>query len=1283
MSNLPLSKAFAICALTLTFCISAFAQGTTSRITGTVYDAAGAPVSGATVTIKRDGAGAGLTTQTSDDGRYTFDLIQAGTYEVTVEKVGFSKYVSTGNVALVNQPATINVSLVVGDVSATVTVVGAAEQVQTSTSGNFGGTVEQRTVEALPIVGTRGRNPLDILNFQPGVANGSNTGGGVHVNGSRDRAFNFTLDGIDINESTAGGSNFTPLRPNPDSIQEFQIVTSGFTAELGRSSGAQVTFVTRSGGNDFHGNLFEYYQTKGWMARSYASNVNGTAKENFIQHIFGGSFSGPLYNPGFGEGKDHGWMKDKAFFFLNLQMLRESDALLQTRTVYTPTARTGVFRWVYGGTNGTSSVNAQGAPTIANCPVNWPNEPAAGSQPCIMSYNIVTNTGIGLDPFLMNYINGMPEPNSYTAGGDGLNTAAFQFNSPQSERQYDFTTKIDFIANEKNSFYFRWANGEQNTLGDSVNGGRPRYPGLPNFIDTYRTPKNWAFNWRWSPTSKIVNEFIAGWSRFGFWFGTPEPDLNYAFVFNLPTDSSTNNSYNARSFRTWQFVDNLTFDFSPHVIKAGANIRLGRSVDDRTNVGGGAIEFAYNFSRTVNNNFALPGWVTLPSGNIPGVSPNTPRINTNDRTRMENMINDVLGRVGTISQAFVSDPNNPGAFAPAGTRWIFEANHPEIDFYLQDTWRVLPNLTLDIGARWEIKNPPSSAGGRPILVPNKPFVLGSAPANDIRWVEGELFDSDYGLIMPSIGIAWDPFKDGKTSIRANFREASDRFATFLFSSFIFQNTPGNTTLGSNTSFGANGGLLRNGLPSVAPTSSPSTLSQPVSFSTSTNTAIDPDLKFPRIYNWSFGFQREIWGGNVIEVNYIGKKGTHLFGGYNVNQVDINAAFSGVAGVSGTFLDAFKDLRNASSPTRLNNPFINYMMTGNAANQAGTTQFRSLYETALTQGSVASAALSVSQQTCTTALITATVCGAGTSGQRLLNVRSNGFFFQPYSQFTGGLFVIDSNDISFYNGLEFTFRRRMHKGLSYQIGYTWAVSKDSRSFDPALTAVASGQNSQTGANYPFDNYNRMLNYSYSDFDRRHSLLGTYVYELPFGKGKTFASDSSGIVNHIIGGWQLAGTIRITSGRPFSVLSSLFTYTQTTTSTASCDNCPRDMGEVIQADYDAPGTGLRNWWFSAEERSRFIQPGPGEQGNLPRNWFVGPSYFETDISVLKKFNITERVSFDMRVDARNLLNHPNLAAPTATLPAGLAQSGFGTSIFGRINADTTNNARRIQISGKLNF
>ncbi len=228
-----LASSFIFIVLTAT---AAFAQGTTSRVTGVVLDNAGASVAGATVTLTNEGTGIALTAETSDSVTYTFDLIQVGTYTVTVEKTGFKKFQSVHNLVNVNQPATVNAALDVGDVNEVVQVTSAQETVQTSTSGNIGTTIEERELTDLPIVGTRGRNPLDLLNIQPGVVFGGNTGGAVNVHGSRDRAFNFTLDGIDINESTSGGSNFTPLRPNPDSISQVQIVTSNFTAELGAAA---------------------------------------------------------------------------------------------------------------------------------------------------------------------------------------------------------------------------------------------------------------------------------------------------------------------------------------------------------------------------------------------------------------------------------------------------------------------------------------------------------------------------------------------------------------------------------------------------------------------------------------------------------------------------------------------------------------------------------------------------------------------------------------------------------------------------------------------------------------------------------------------------------------------------------------------------------------------------------------------------------------------------------------------------------------------------------------
>ncbi|HEX5876096.1 MAG TPA: TonB-dependent receptor, partial [Pyrinomonadaceae bacterium] len=1169
---------------------------------------------------------------------------------LTIEKQGFKKFISTSNPVNVNQPATINAALETGGLTETVTVQAGAEQVQTSTSGNIGSTIEQRTLESLPIVGTRGRNPLDLLNFQPGVVFGGNTGGGVSVNGSRDRAFNFTLDGIDINESTAGGSNFTPLRPNPDSVQEFQVVTSNFTAELGRSSGAQVTLVTRSGTNDFHGNLFEYYRTPALDAKSYPVTIAGTPKDQFVQHIFGGSLSGPLFNPGFGEGTKQGWMRDKAFFFVNLQFLRAYDTALVTRTVYTQAARQGLFRYVVGRANApagtaTAAVNGDGAAVLPNC-----NGTPPSNAPCIASYNIANNpTGVGQDSTLSGILNSMPLPNNFTSG-DGLNTAGFNFASPQHEKQYDFVSKFDFNLTDRSLIYVRYAQGSQTSLGDSANAGRPVFPDSPNFVDTFRTPKNLAVNWRWSPTSSMTNEAIFGLSKFFFTFATPNPDPNLPFAFINTATPNTNFSYNARGVRTLQFIDNATLVRGGHTLKGGINFRFNRHRDDRSNVAGSAIEPVVTLSGTAGfAGFNLPA-----AGNT--------GINNNDLVRLQNTIVDQLGRVGNVSRAFVLDPSNTSAFAPAGTRWLSEADYTELDFYFQDNWRLRSNLVLDLGVRWEAKLTPA-LNGRPILVPDQPVKLGAPPSNTLKWVEGELFDSDFSKILPSIGFAWDPFESGKTSIRGNYRIASDRIATFLFGSSIFQSTPGNNTATTNSNFGAAGGLFRNIGPVIAglaPTATPDALRQPASFSTSSTSVIDPDLQFPQVHEWSLSVQREI-GKNVLEANYIGKHAVHLLGGYNVNQVNI---FASVAGVSeANFLDAFNKIRATPG---YNSPLINLIMSGNAANNGGTARFRALNTASITQGSVAAAALVVSQKTCVAADVTAGLCTNAQLGRRLLDLHGFPFLLQPYPQFSGGINVFDSNDYSNYHGLQLIFKRRIHSGLGFQFGYTLSESKDNRSWDPSLSTVSTGS-VQAASSTPFDLRDRNLNYTWSDFDRRHVFQGTYTYELPFGKGRKFLSGVPSIVDHILGGWQMAGTVVWMSGRPFTVYSGVTTVSNVVQSTADCNGCSRNSGQLVLESG-------RNFWFDAATRAQFSAPAPGSIGNTGRNFFIAPKYFQWDSSLSKKFRITESVSFDLRVDARNVLNNPSFDNPTALLTS---------NIFGRINDSVTNNARRIQLSGKLSF
>jgi len=327
-----------------------------------------------------------------------------------------------------------------------------------------------------------------------------------------------------------------------------------------------VTLVTRSGTNDFHGSLFEYYRTPRFDAASYPVKIAKLPKDQFVQHIFGGSIGGPLFNPGFGEGTKMGWLRDKAFFFTNLQLLRAYDTGLVSRVVYTNSARQGLFRYVVGRANApagpsNASVDASGNPTLPVC--------NGSNAPCIATYNIAANpTGVGLDPTLSSILQSAPLPNNFAGATgcspDGLNTACFDFASPQHEKQYDFVSKFDFNLSERSLLYVRYAQGSQTSLGDSANSGRPIFPNSPNFVDTYRTPKNLAVNWRWSPTATVTNEAIFGISKFFFSFLTPEPDPNLPFNFITVATPNTNFSYNARGVRTLQFIDNVTFVKGSH-----------------------------------------------------------------------------------------------------------------------------------------------------------------------------------------------------------------------------------------------------------------------------------------------------------------------------------------------------------------------------------------------------------------------------------------------------------------------------------------------------------------------------------------------------------------------------------------------------------------------------------------------------------------------------------------------------------------------------------------------
>src|SRR6185369_15582788 len=228
------------------------------------------------------------------------------------------------------------------------------------------------------------------------------------------------------------------------------------------------------------------------------------------------------------------------------------------------------------------------------------------------------------------------------------------------------------------------------------------------------------------------------------------------------------------------------------------------------------------------------------------------------------------------------------------------------------------------------------------------------------------------------------------------------------------------------------------------------------------------------------------------------------------------------------------------------------------------------------------ALLTSQRLCQTADVTNGICTA-TGGQLIGSTVHNAFLFQPFPQFSGGLNVFDSSDYSRYDGLQFIFKRRISAGLGFQFAYTLSKSKDNRSCDPSLSTISTGS-VQSASSTPFDLRDRSINYTWADFDRRHVFQGTYTYDLPFGKGMRFASDASGVLQHLLGGWSTSGTIIKQSGRPFTVYSGLNTLSNVVQSTANCNSCDRSLGSLVIESG-------KNFWFDASDRAKFSAPAPG--------------------------------------------------------------------------------------------
>jgi len=295
-------KALCICYACVLSAALLHAQTPTSEITGTVRDTSAAVIPGATVTATNEATGVSYRQTTTAAGLYAFAAVPAGSYTITAELQGFRTTKQLGNLLVVGIPLTIDLTLAPGDVTEIVNVEASAAPIQTENAA-IGNVVSEKAIRDLPL---NGRNPLNLLVLEPGVVQRSAgaAGSGIHVNGSRDRAFNVTIDGIEANESTVPNPLSNLYRLTPDNVQEFRVTTSNPTAEEGRNSGANISVATRSGQNEFHGTLFEFFRNTDLNSNEFFASAQGTPKPDIKMNQFGGQFSGPI-------------KRNKIFFFFS------------------------------------------------------------------------------------------------------------------------------------------------------------------------------------------------------------------------------------------------------------------------------------------------------------------------------------------------------------------------------------------------------------------------------------------------------------------------------------------------------------------------------------------------------------------------------------------------------------------------------------------------------------------------------------------------------------------------------------------------------------------------------------------------------------------------------------------------------------------------------------------------------------------------------------------------------------------------------------------------------
>jgi urease beta subunit len=840
-------------------------QTATGRISGTVLDPTQAAVGGAPVTVRSEALGAATDTVTGASGAFSVVDLAAGRYTVEVDLPGFHRHVVSGvKVDVASETSLPPIVLELGEVTESIEVVAGAMQVQT-TNAEMTTTVTAEQIERLPIIG---RNALALIHIQAGVANaGANP---TVINGQRSSFSNVTLDGINIQDNFIRDNalDFNPNRPLIDQVNEFTITTQNGNPAAGNGS-SQVNFTTRSGTNEFHGNVYWHNRNSALSAGEWFSNRQGLEKPFLNWNQFGASLGGPI-------------VRNKLLFYTNYEGFRQSAESLQNATILTPDAARGIFTY--------SDDNER-----------------------TQKVNVLRAMGLDTDPKAEEIRARIPGPeqiNNFDVGDSDSellrNTAGYRYLAQNNEDRDASTNRFDWVVSDAHlvSGTYQYTR-EQGDRPDSGNGFH-RTPVVRNFLHSNLL----SVGWRWSPDPFWSNELRGGFNLASTEFRTTESRTEPLIGGFLYTNPTVNFDPEGRYTDTYNLSDNVSWLRGNHSFRFGGSLQQVR------------VE-SFDWAETIRSfglGVGFDSQFALDSSFFPG------GIAADDFSAASSLLATLSGLIDLGGQTFNTNDAAAGYVAGQEQRRNYSLNAGAL--YVQDNWRLRPRLTLNLGLRWDYQGRFDERDGlllNPVSGPEGMIatLLSDATLDFAGSKFGRpLYARDGNNLAPNLGIAYDLFGNGKTALRAGY---SINYVIDEMMSAAVNATSQNQGLQGDPNRRTLDLMLSDALPTfdTPEFKVPRLASENQEIdATAAIFTIDPGLRTPYVQQWNVGVQHEIARNTVLDVSYVGNKGAKLLRGFDYNQVIIEEN-----GFLADFLRARSNALLAERRTGEFNPEFNPLIVG--------------------------------------------------------------------------------------------------------------------------------------------------------------------------------------------------------------------------------------------------------------------------------------------------------------------------------------------------------------------